>query len=196
MASGTNKNVAFIATIAVVVPMLIGAWFAAPIFLPMYRWFHVDLKTISRQTKIAEATLATQFKLKVRYNPRGEGDPVPWQIIDSQPAFASLYPGDDNDEEKLLVRCQMISANDGQSPSTTFINATYQDRYYSVVALRLPPGSLPGFSAKRPILVYNQLDLQKLNISEANALRGGVASWENDDEWPARDDGWSPPGAK
>lgn len=196
MASGTNKNIAFIATVAVVIPILVGAWFAAPIFLPMYRWFDVDLRGISRTLRIPEKTLATEFKLEVRYNPRGDGDPAPWQILDTQPAWSTLYPGEDNDEEKLLVRCQMLSANDGKPPATTFINNTYQDRYFHVTGLRLPPGSLPGQVAKRPVLIYRPLDMTKMTINEGQGWRSNVAQWENDDDWENRDDGWRPPGAQ
>lgn len=193
MASGTNKNVARIALIAVLVPITIAIWFAAPIFLPIYRWLHINPAVIARATGKPEKAVATIYKFRLVYNPRGEGDPVPWQIINSDPPFGTVYPGPDNDEEKLLVRCVLISANDGKPPGTAFINTTYMDRYYNATGLRLPPGSLPGLPAKRPIVVYTPLDMSRMTITDAGTWRNESSRWENDDQWQDRDDGWSPP---
>ncbi len=194
MPAGTNKNVAFIATIAVLVPCLIGIWFALPMFLPMFLWTKVDLRAISTSSGIPEAKLGTKFKMRVRYNPRGEGDPMPWQIIDSTPAWADVA-GPEQDETELLVRCTFVSANDGGPPGTAFINSTFKDRYFKVDTIRLPPGTL-GFSAKRPVVVYDRMSLEKMDISGADMAQRSVQSWENDDLWPDRDDGWSPPTAQ
>ena len=193
MPAGTNKNVAFIAVIAILVPCLIGLWFALPMFIPVYLWTKVNLRQIASANSVPEASLATKFKMRVRYNPRGEGDPMPWQIIDSTPEWKVVYPQQE-DEAELLVRCTFISGNDGAPPATTFINNTFKDRYYKVEGLRLPPGSL-GFNGKRPVVVYNRMSLERMDISNADMTQRTVLSWENDDLWLARDDGWSPPGA-
>lgn len=192
MPAGTNKNIAVIATVAVMVPILVGAWFALPMFAPVFLWTKVDLRKISSTTKVDESRLKTQFKLNVRYNPRGEGDPLPWQIISMEPAWKEVYP-EQEDEAELLVRCTFVSGNDGRPPGTAFINSTFKDRYFRATGLRLPPGSL-GFNAKRPVVVYNQLDLAKMSITDADGTQRNVSGWENDDEWDERDDGWKPPG--
>jgi hypothetical protein len=188
MPAGTNKNVAVIATIAVMVPILIGVWFALPMFAPMYLWTKVDLRKIAAESKFDQKRLETNFNLEVRYNPRAEGDPLPWQIIRMNPTWISVYP-EGEDEENLLVRCTFVSGNDGAPPSTTFINNTFKDRYFRVTGLRLPPGSL-GFNNKRPVIIYNRLDLAKMSITDADMSQRGISGWENDDEWPERDDGW------
>lgn len=192
MPAGTNKNVAVIATIAVMVPLLIGAWFALPMFAPMYLWTKVDLGRIASASGVERAKLETQFQMQVRYHPRGEGDPLPWQIISMAPEWKSVHPGQE-DEAEILVRCTFVSGNDGTPPGTAFINNTFKDRYFRVTGIRLPPGSL-GFNAKRPVVVYNQLDLSKMSISDADMAQRTVSAWENDDEWEERDDGWRPPG--
>jgi hypothetical protein len=193
MPAGTNKNVAFIAVIAVLVPCLVGLWFAAPMFLPMYRWVHVDTAQIAAASGIPKAKLETPFKMRVRYNPRGEGDPLPWQIMSMDPPWIQVYP-DAEDETDILVRCAFLSGNDGQPPGTTFINSTFKDRYFRVDAIRLPPGSL-GQNAKRPVVVYDRMSLDKMSISDADMAHRTAQYAENDDLWPERDDGWSPPEA-
>jgi hypothetical protein len=191
MPAGTNKNVAYIAVLAVLVPCLIGLWFALPVFLPMYLWTEVDFRKIAAAKNLEMSKLETEFTMQVRYHPRGEGDPIPWQIISMAPAWKEVYP-DQEDEFELLVRCTLISGNDGKLPSTTFINSTYKDRYYTVPGFRLPPGSL-GANAKRPVVVYKQMDFARMDISSADMTNRSVSTWENDDEWEERDDGWSAP---
>lgn len=191
MPAGTNKNVAVIATIAVMVPILVGVWFALPMFAPMYMWTKVDLRKIAAASSTDQKRLETQFSFEVRYHPRAEGDPLPWQIIRMTPSWISVYP-EAEDEEDVLVRCSFISGNDGVAPGTTFINNTFKDRYFRVTGIRLPPGSL-GFNAKRPVVIYNQLDLAKMSITDADMTQRTISSWENDDEWPERDDGWGAP---
>jgi hypothetical protein len=192
MVAGTNKSVAYIAFLAVIIPILIAAWFAAPTFMPVYRWLHVDLKAISATSGIPEAQLATEYAMRVRYNPRGEGDPLPWQIISCNPPYPISNP--EEDETNVLVRCNFLSGNDGTAPGTTFINNTYKDRYYNVKALRLPPGS-QGCKNKRPVVVYVALDFVRMDITGASSSQQEVAGWETDDEWEERDDGWKAPAA-
>lgn len=193
MAATTSKNAAIVAAIAVIIPCLIGVWFVLPFFLPMYLWTKIDLVRISATSNIPKDKLETRFTMKVRYHPRGEGDPIPWQIIEMNPRWQDIYPEAES-EDQLLVRCVYISANDGESPSTAFINATFKDRYFTVKALRLPPGSL-GHNPKRPVVVYDRMSMDKMDISTADGTQRTIQAWENDDEWEARDDGWSPPAA-
>jgi hypothetical protein len=192
MVAGSNKNVGRIAFLAVLIPILIGAWFAAPTFLPMFRWLHVDLKEIARTTNVPEAQLAIEYTMQVRYNPRGEGDPLPWQILSCNPTYPIANP--DEDETNVLVRCNLLSGNDGTPPGTMTINNTFKDRYYNAKALRLPPGTL-GRTNKRPVVVYNALDFTRMDITGADTAQRTVNTWENDNDWPERDDGWKAPGA-
>ena len=185
MPAGTNRSISYVAYIAVFVPILIGAYFASFSFLPMYWWTKVDLAKISASSGISQSSLETKYELEMRYNPRGEGDPLPWQIITMKPAWAA------EDEAELLVRCTFISQNDGQPPSTTFINNTFKDRYFKVTACRLPPGSL-GFNAKRPVVIYERMSLEKMSITDAIQNQSAVQVWESDDLWDKRDDGWEP----
>lgn len=188
MAAGTNKNVAYIAIIGVTIPILVAAWFAAPTFLPMYRWMDVDLRRIAQDSGLSEAAVATEYTMKVRYNPRGEGDPLPWQIITCAPAYHTVNTKVE-DEAEVLVRCTFVSANDGKPPGTAFINSTYKDRYYTAKGLRLPAGSL-GFNAKRTVVIYNPLDLVRMEITQASMTQLEIKAWESDDEWNDRDDGF------
>ena len=190
MAAGTNKNVAYIAFIGVTIPILVAAWFAAPTFLPMYRWMDVNLRKIAQDSGLSETAVATEYTLTVRYNPRGEGDPLPWQIITCSPAYHTINAKVE-DETQVLVRCTYVSANDGKPPSTAFINSTYKDRYYTTKGLRLPPGSL-GFNAKRTVVVYNPLDMVRMDITLANSTQLEIKAWESDDDWNDRDDGYQP----
>ena len=105
----------------------------------------------------------------------------------------SVHPGEE-DETELLVRCTFISANDGKPPGTAFINNTYKDRYWKVQGFRLPPGSL-GHNVKRPVVVYDVMSRELMDITNADMTRRTVQNWENDDLWPERDDGWEPPAA-
>ncbi len=173
------------------VPILVGMWFAAPSFLPMYWWTKVDLNAIARSSGIPRSQLETLFDLRVRYEPRGEGDPLPWQIINMTPAWVSVYPNAES-EEALLVRCTLLSQNDGQPPSTTFINSTYKDRYFKVKGYRLPPGT-NGSNAKHPVVIYERMSLETMGITDADSTRTMVKMWESEDLWQDRDDGWEAP---
>lgn len=190
MPAGLNKTVSRLAALAVLLPILAGVWFALPMFLPMYRWLKVDLGAISRQAGVPESRLATRYQMHVRYHPRGDGDPLPWQIIDSTPTFNSVHTSSE-DEAEVLVRCTFVSENDGKPPGTTFINSTFKDRYFRCRALRLPPGTL-GFNAKRPVVIYERMSLDKLDIGSADMMQSAVRSWISDDDWEERDDGWQP----
>ncbi|MCS6971111.1 MAG: hypothetical protein NZ552_08915 [Planctomycetes bacterium] len=191
MATGTNRTVSFLAAIVVIVPILVGVWFALPMFLPMYLWTKVDFRQLAQRYQLPEEALRTKFRMRVRYEPRGEGDPLPWQIIDMQPAWNTVYPKAE-DETEVLVRCTFISANDGQPPSTMMIGNTYKDRYWTVEGWRLPPGAL-GHHPKRPVVVYDPLSKDQMDIATADMTRMTVQRWESDDLWPERDDGWEPP---
>lgn len=198
MVAGTSKSMAWIAFLGVMIPICIGLYFMADMFLPMYTWLKVDLKAISASTGIAESQLAIKFKMKVRYNPRGgsANDPMPWQILEMDPPWASLHPKQpDEDETGVFVRCTFVSGNDGRAPSTTFINNTYKDRYWTCEGIRLPPGSL-GFNAKRPVVIFDQMSKSIMSITEADTTRQSVADYQNDDEWEDRADSFKTPTAK
>lgn len=48
MATGTNSSASKIATIVVLIPLLIAAWYAAPWVLPVWKWQNVDFEQIAK----------------------------------------------------------------------------------------------------------------------------------------------------
>lgn len=192
MATAVSSKVAAIVVLA---PLLVVAWFAAPLVLPIWRWRHLDLPKLSADTHVPIRELAQEYDVLMRYHPRKvEGDPCPWQIISSDPTWLSV---DDQhaDEDHLLVRCTFISECDGKPPSKLFLGSgSYKDRYWRAKALRLPPGSY-GFNKKRPVVVYRRGTLEKCDFTQSQVLEAdctgvGTEKYENDDD--AVDDGVMP----
>jgi hypothetical protein len=192
-AQGTNAAVGRTVAIIAAIPILIVIWFLLPLFLPMYEWMNIDVQAIAQQTGKPVEQLQKELKLSVRYNPRGDGDPMPWQIITSDPQWAVVDPQAE-DENRVLVRCTFLSARTGEPPGTTFINNTFKDRYYNATAIRLPPGAL-GQNAKRPVVIYRTLD--KMDVTKAmQTMSATDQGFENDDTWEERDDGFRKPGSE
>jgi hypothetical protein len=193
MASGSKSSASTIATIAVVIPLLVLTYYLSHFFLPMWRWQHLDFVKLSTQTGIPQNRLTQVFQWELRYHPRGAGDPAPWQIISSAPTWGSLLP--EEDEDKVLVRCSLISDRDGGPPSAMRLGSgSARDYYFKVTGWRLPGGSLGKGVRKRPLLVYS--DMEKMEVGSALSYDSDIRSspaWENDDTWQSRDDGWEPP---
>ena len=61
-----------------IVGLLIIAWFVAPLFLPVYKWLHVDLEAEASRAKVSIDALKQEYDFILRYNPRGNDhrDPV------------------------------------------------------------------------------------------------------------------------
>jgi hypothetical protein len=192
-----NTSTSRIATIVVLIPIVIAAWFAAPWVLPVWRWQNVDVEAIAREHEKAGYTkekLATEFEFTVYYNPRGgrnSNDPVPFQIYNCTPAWKSVYPND-VDEHELMVRATVISERDGEPISGLWIGATREESFFTIKGWRFPPGSF-GKPKGRPVIVYQGFSLQKVDISPGMSMVPQTKSWDNDDEWEQRDDGYSPP---
>lgn len=196
MASGTNTSTSKIATIIVVIPIVIAAWFAAPWFLPVWRWQNIDWEALARDHSNNGYTmkaLKQEFQFVVAYKPRGgrgANDPVPFQIITSSPAWKSVHPQAE-DENELRVRCSVISEFDGEPISKLWIGTRDDEAIFKITGWRFPPGSF-GKPKGRPVIVFQGFSLEKLELSQAINLVNTSRLWENDDEWEERDDGFTP----
>jgi hypothetical protein len=196
MASGTNTSTSKIATIIVLIPILAALWYAAPWFLPMWRWQNVDFEEIARKNAEAGYTqkkLEQEFDFLVYYNPRGgrgSKDPCPFQIITMTPTWKSVYPNG-IDEFELLVRISLVDDRDGNPIDKIWVGSIAEEGFFKIQGWRLPPGSC-GKPKGRPVVVYKGLSMEKLDLSKAISLMGEVKSRENDDLWEERDDGWYP----
>jgi hypothetical protein len=198
MSTGTNTSTSKIVTIIVLIPILLGLWYVAPFALPMYKWQHVDLEKIAREHKDKGYTLQSlqkEFTFIVWYNPRGgrgSNDPCPWQIVESNPPWKSVYPND-IDEEKLLVRASLVDERDGEAISKLWIGVNPSEAFFRIKGFRLPPGTL-GKPQGRPVILFQGLNLEKLDLTDGLNRESTVKQWENDDEWyDIRDDGFRPP---
>jgi hypothetical protein len=181
------------ATIVVVIPLLVLAYFLAPMALPVWRWQHLnDWTEVAKKLAISEKEAKQEYKVVMRYNPRGDTDPYPWQIISMDPPWVSINDKRD-DEDHVLVRCTLISDRDGGPPSKLFLGsggpAAYKDRYWKGVVWRFPPGAF-GFGFSRPLVVYRGDMWEKMEIAEAEALHTdiggnfGGGKYSNDDDKP------------
>lgn len=184
-----GKSSSKIATLVVIIPLLVVAWFLAPMVLPVFRWQHMPMEKLTKATGLPEAELKREYQVKIRYNPRGDGDPCPWQIIEMSPPWASTGDKHD-DEDHLLVRCTFISERDGKGPSKLFLGsggaAGFKDRYWKAVVWRFPGGTF-GMNKHRPVLVYQGGTLEKMEVGEAQSLDFDIlspssAKWEDDDK--------------
>jgi hypothetical protein len=194
MSGGTNTSVSKIVTVLVLVPLVAILWFAAPLILPVYRWQNIDFAALAKQYNIPESELRTEFTMMVYYHPRvpNDKDPSPYQIVQCTPTWKSVNP--EHIEESvppLAVRCTVISERDGEPISKVWIGVTGEERFFKIKCWRLPPGAL-GKNSKRPVLVYQGLSLEKVDINTGMPLKEQVINWENDDHWRDRDDGIGP----
>lgn len=188
--SSPGKFSARIAAIVVLIPLGIIAWYVAPWFLPMWAWQKLDFEKLARDKGVPVAELRREFTMVVRHAPRGDDDPVPWQIVSMEPVW------DKADEHQYLVRATVVSDRTGMPPSGLLLNSGHRrDRYFRITAWRLPPGSL-DFNRQRPVVVYRGGSLEKLDIPQAESADGTIrdARWENDDL--EVDDGWMAPGER
>lgn len=184
MAAPPGKFSAKIATIVVLIPLCILGWFISPLFLPRWRWINMDLAQLASQTGVPESDLRRQFTMVFRHAPRGDDDPVPWQIMTMNP------PWDKDDEEKLMVRATIINDRSGLPPGSFQLGSGHRrDKYYQATGWRLPAGSF-GFNSKRPVIVYDGGTFSKLETKEAEGMDhlANNEGWENDDD--EVDDGW------
>ncbi|MBA3710271.1 MAG: hypothetical protein H0W83_15780 [Planctomycetes bacterium] len=183
-----------IATLIVLVPLALLAWYLAPMALPVWRWRNMDFREQSKKLNIPEAMLKKEFDMRVRFHPRGDGDPFPFQLISMDPTWLSADEKTHNDEDHLMVRCTLISDRSGNPPSSLFLGSTYKDRYFKTHGWRFPPGAF-GLDKRRPVVIYQGDTFDKLSIGDAEVLdtevNYGAGKWTNDDKDP--DDGFAAP---
>jgi hypothetical protein len=186
MAGTPSKLSAKLATIFVLIPLCAIAWYAAPLVLPMWLWQNVKFEELSRTLAIPEATLRQQVKVTFRHAPRGDNDPLPWQLIATEPAR--------EEEDHLLVRALIISDRSGQPVSALNLGSgNFRDRYFTAMAWRFPAGAIPGLNAKRPVVVFDGYTLEKPDTSKCMFWESELreATWTNDDD--EVEDGWVAP---
>jgi hypothetical protein len=203
---------AHIYVILLIVVVIIGI-IAAPRLLPLYRWFMLDFAEIAAKHKVKESDVRTVHEVTIRYDPRGDDDPSPWQLLSFEgkttPPWATTASGDLIDEYQTLVRVTLLNDHTGKPPSKLWMGMRKHldfDRYWTAKAWRLPAGAL-GQSPYHPVLVYQGLSLERLPKSRAlflaNTIRpalkkdeGEEGKWYTDDDpyyYPERDDGYIPP---
>jgi hypothetical protein len=195
MSTGTNTSASKIATVVVLIPILIAAWYAAPWFLPMWRWQNVDFEQLARDHAKDGYTLErlqTEFEMVVWYNPRKKSasDPCPWQIVTCTPALKSVYP-DGVDEDKLLVRVSLINDQDGLGISDLWIGHNPEERLFKITGWRLPPGSF-GKPPGRQVVLFKGMSMTKIDLSVGVSMAMEAKTMEHDDDWEERYDGFEP----
>jgi len=189
-----KSSSSLIASLVLCIPLVALAWFLLPMFLPMWRWMNLDFVHIAAVSSTPENQLRREYEFTVRWFPRGDGDPTPYQIISMNPPWGDT-PGH-TDEENVLIRCVFISERSGSPPSDVMRGGnTYKDTYFKGRGWRLPAGSIPGLPAKRPIVVQQPGELEKVDIGNSQALSMELLdprAWANDDD--DIDDGYAAPG--
>jgi hypothetical protein len=186
MAGSPSKFSSKIATICVLIPLLAIAWYAAPLVLPMWLWQNVKWEEMSRTLAIPETTLRQQVKVIFRHAPRGDKDPLPWQLVTTEPAR--------EEEDHILVRAVIISDRTGEPVSGLSLGSgNFRDRYFTAMAWRFPAGSIPGLNPKRPVVVFDGFSLEKPDTSKCMFWESELreATWTTTDE--DVEDGWVAP---
>jgi hypothetical protein len=192
MPAGTSTSSSKIALAVVVIPILIGVWFALPWFLPMWRWQNVDTEKIAREHAgegVTKDQLEKPIEFLIWYNPRDKKtrkDPSPYQIISANPAWKTMGEKYE-DEHELLVRATVISERDGEPISKLWISVNADENFFKIKGWRFPPGSF-GMPKGRPVIVYDGFSLEKVDTGMGMTTRATVQGWENDDKWADRDD--------
>jgi hypothetical protein len=195
--SGTpSKTGARLASLAVLLVLGAIVYAFSPLFLPRWRWENLDPNwdKLALAAKLPAAKLQSQYDIVVRYKPRGDQDPVPWQVITCSPAVDP-----ENEVEFQRVRVTLVSDRTGEPPSALRLGSlNYRDIFFKGKAWRFPPGSLPaimGFNRARPVFVYDASTFDKLDSNEAFRMDGEMkeSKWTDDDSEIV--DGYRPPGA-
>ena len=202
MATGTNSSASKIATIVVIIPLLIAAWYAAPWVLPMWAWQNVDFEQIAKDHSTEGYTkenLEKEFEMVVWYNPRKKGstgeDPCPFQIYSCTPPLKSVHTGvdvvDENSPSKLLVRVSLVCDQDGGAISSMWIGVTPAERFFKITGHRLPPGTL-NKPKGRQVVLYKGMSLTKVELNHGMSMSAEAKTLDNDDDFEDRFDGYEP----
>lgn len=195
--SGTpSKTGARLASLVVLAVIGAVVYAVSPLFLPRWRWENIDphWERLATAAKLPVAKLQTQYDIVVRYKPRGDKDPVPWQIITCTPAVDP-----ENEVEFQRVRVTLISDRTGEPPSALRLGSlNYRDIFFKGKAWRFPPGTLPasmGFNRVRPVFLYEASTFDKLDSNEAFRMDGEMKEpkWTDDDA--EIEDGYRAPGS-
>ncbi len=163
-----GKKTSKLLSLIIICFILLTLWMVAPLILPMYRWIKVDFPALAAELKVPEPRLRTVFNITVRYAPRSPEDPMPWQLLKTDPAYDSVYPDADR-EDRFAQRITLISDRDASPPSKMRVGSLYQDRYFTAKAWRFPGGTF-GFYKDRPVVMYDAFSLDKLFPGEANII--------------------------
>ena len=191
MAKAQNSGSTIVALFIVVVLGVV-AWFISPMFLPIYRWQHVDFSRIAaeatkRGIPTTTALAASEFDVEFAYSPRGPGDPRPWVLLAMTPTWAEATGDDSNDEVGKAVRCNVIGERTGLSVSEFLLGSNhYKDRFFQAKAWRLPPGSM-GLDPERPTVLFKGGSLEKMDYGKAESLNFAL---RDPKVWEPDDDGW------
>jgi len=183
MAGTTSSRMA---TIVVVIPIIILAWFLAPYALPVFRWRSMNFDDLSKKLNLPASQLQQQFQVTMYYHPRNPTDPCPWQIMGMDPPWDSIDSKRD-DESSELVRCTLISDRDGEPPSKFFLGSgNYKDCFWQGKVWRFPAGTF-NKSTFHPVLVYSASTWDKASFTDAEVFYSevqnrGTKTWTNDDK--------------
>ena len=186
MAGPPSKFSAKIALLFVLIPLCAVVWYAAPLFAPVWLWQNVKWEAIAHKTSIPEATLRQQSTITFRHAPRGPDDPVPWQIITTDPVREG--------EDHVMVRAVIISDRTGQPVSAFNLGSgNFRDRYFIVKGWRFPAGTFAGLNAQRPVVVFDSYSLEKPDTGKCMFWEAELrdSAWTSDDE--DIEDGWVAP---
>jgi hypothetical protein len=188
--AASNTVASRLAVLVVLAPFVVVMWFAAPYFLPVWRWQNVDFEALARTTGIGKGDLERQYEVVFRHSERGPQDPVAWQLLEMKPMWK------DGEEDKMAVRATIVSDRTGEPISALSLGSgSYKDRYFKAQAWRVYPGGL-GVPPHRPVIIFEHQTMTKVSIGEAMGWEDGVGSqkspkWPNDDD--AVEDGYTPP---
>ncbi len=166
----------------------VAGWYAAPLFLPVWAWSHIDLEKIAAATGETQTSLEKEFSGIVWYHPRGrdKSDPAPWVLLEFEDwagfegdAYPDWYMTDE-----LGLRCALVCKNTGKPPSTMLMGGTEKDRFFSIKGNFLPEGSVPAASVQnRLIILYNTVDFNQADPDDIARLQYEVENdFEFDDE--------------
>jgi len=173
-------------------------WFIAPMFLPMYRWLHVDFSKIAadatkRGVPTTTAQVSTVYDIEFAHVSRGPNDPRPWVLLKMTPPWSEVTGDPADDEEGKAIRCTVIGERSGLTVSDFMLGSNnFKDRFFQAKAWRLPPGSL-GLDQERPILLFQGMSLEKMEHGKAESLNWAL---KDSKSWEPDDDGWAPAAAE
>ena len=188
-----SKNGSRLALIVILIPLGFLAYYLSPLVLPLWRWENMENKweELARSSGLPQTKLKQTYEVVARYKPRGDNDPVPWQILTSEPVYDPQ-----NDEEHHIVRATLISDHSGSPPSKLRLGSgNYRDIFFKGKAWRFPAGSF-GFNKFHPVVVYDDWNFDKLPSNEAYRWDGEMketTKWTDDDA--DIEDGYKPAGA-